>query len=131
MLTVVLGAFLRGRKAKRRRRNPRTCRQKFNYTGTKKQNAGIYAWFHRSLSAPICCALYYVPKLGMPAWVHMFAVIVNLAIVGCGALFLINNDLKQDQERRKGSLGVKIMVSVSAVGCIVNSTPNCVSSISY
>jgi len=84
-----------------------------------------------SLSAPICCALYYVPKLGMPAWVHMFAVIVNLAIVGCGALFLRNNDLKQDQERRKGSLGVKIMVSVSAVGCIVNSTPNCVSSISY
>ena len=84
-----------------------------------------------SLSAPICCALYYVPKLGMPAWVHMFAVIVNLAIVGCGALFLRNNDLKPDQERRKGSLGVKIMVSVSAVSCIVNSTPNCVSSISY
>ena len=96
-----------------------------------------------SLSAPICCALYYVPKLSMPAWVHVFAVIVNLAIVGCGALFLGSNDLKPDQQRRKGSPGVKIMVSVSAVSRIVNSVltgahyplcngllvPNCLSSV--
>ena len=61
-----------------------------------------------SLSAPICCALYYVPKLGMPAWVHVFSIIVNLAIIGFGAIFLGKNDLKSEE---KGSSGVKIMVS--------------------
>ena len=65
-----------------------------------------------SLSAPMCCALYYIPTLHMPAWVHVFAIIVNLAIIGCGALFLGNNDLESDTEDRKeGSSGVKIMVS--------------------
>ncbi|XP_078365455.1 uncharacterized protein LOC144649749 isoform X1 [Oculina patagonica] len=61
-----------------------------------------------SLSAPICCALYYVPKLGVPSWVHVFAIIINLAIVGSGALFLGNNNLVK--ERKKGSSGVNIMV---------------------
>ena len=65
-----------------------------------------------SLSAPICCALYYVPKLNMPAWVHVFTIIVNLAIVGCGALFLGNNDLESDQTKKMASSGIKIMVSV-------------------
>ena len=64
-----------------------------------------------SLSAPICCALYYVPKLNMPAWVHVFAIIVNLVIVVCGALFLRSNDLESDQNMKMGSSGVKIMVS--------------------
>ena len=64
-----------------------------------------------SLSAPICCALYYVTKLNMPAWVHVFAIIVNLAIVVCGAVFLGSNDLKSDQSMKMGSCGVKIMVS--------------------
>ena len=62
-----------------------------------------------SLSAPICCALYYVPKLGIPAWVHVFSIIVNLAIIGFGVFFLGSNDLESD-ERNKGSSGVKIMV---------------------
>ena len=63
-----------------------------------------------SLSAPIVCVLYYIPKLCMPAWVLIFAIIVNLAIVGCGVLFLRKNDLESDQERNMGSSGVKIMV---------------------
>ena len=64
-----------------------------------------------SLSAPICCALYFESKLHVPAWVHVFAIIVNLAIVGCGALFLGNNDIEPDTEdRKKGSSGVNIMV---------------------
>ena len=63
-----------------------------------------------SLSAPICTALYYVSKLGMPAWVHVFAIIINLTIVGCGALFLRSNDLEFARERIGGSSGVQIMV---------------------
>lgn len=62
-----------------------------------------------SLSAPICCALYYVKKLDMPAWVHVFSIIVNLAIIGFGAIFLGKNDLNESDEE-KGSSGVKIMV---------------------
>ena len=65
-----------------------------------------------SLSAPLCCALYHVTGLNMPAWVHVFAIIVNLAIVGCGALFLGSNDLESDQKIKMGSSGVKIMVRV-------------------
>ena len=61
-----------------------------------------------NLSAPICCALYFIPKLEMPAWVHIFAIIVNIAIIVCGALFLGINDL--ESERRKESSGVTIMV---------------------
>ena len=73
-----------------------------------------------SLSAPICCALYYVPKLNMPAWVHVFAIIVNLAIVACGTLFLGSNDLESDQNMKRGSSGVKIMVSVCVYApCII------------
>ena len=65
------------------------------------------------LSAPMCCALYYVPKLNMPAWVHVFAIIVHLAIVGCGVFFLVINNLEPGTEDgKKGSSGVKIMVSV-------------------
>ena len=64
-----------------------------------------------SLSAPICCALYYVRKLNMPAWVHVFAIIVNLVIVVCVALFLRSNDLASAQNMKMGSSGVKIMVS--------------------
>ena len=71
-----------------------------------------------SLSAPICCALHYVTKLNMPAWVHVFAIIVNLAIVVCGALFLGSNDLKSDQNMKMGSSGVKIMVSVHVGLCM-------------
>ncbi|KAJ7337151.1 hypothetical protein OS493_010005 [Desmophyllum pertusum] len=70
-----------------------------------------------SLSAPICCGLYYIPKLDMPAWVHVFAIIVNLAIVGFGALFLANNDLESNEKKNLGSSGVKIMVCcLGAVG---------------
>ena len=61
-----------------------------------------------SLSAPICCALYYVPKLRIPPWIHGFAIVVNLAIIGLGVLFFLYNDLGSE-ERTKGS-GVKIMV---------------------
>ena len=63
-----------------------------------------------SLSAPICSALYNVPKLEMPPWVPAFAIIVDLAIVVCGALFLGNNNLESVKERKKGSTGVNIMV---------------------
>ncbi|XP_078365410.1 uncharacterized protein LOC144649720 [Oculina patagonica] len=73
-----------------------------------------------SLSAPICCALYFVSKLHVHAWVHVFAIIINLAIVGCGALFLGNNDIDSDTaDRKKGSSGVNIMVCcLGAVGLI-------------
>ena len=76
-----------------------------------------------SLSAPICCALYYVTKLDMPAWVHVFAIIVNLAIVVCGALFLGSNDLESNQNMRMGSSGLKIMVSAYAA-CWTTSNPS-------
>lgn len=65
-----------------------------------------------SLSAPLCTALYYVDKLHIPPWVHVFAIIVNLTIVGCGAIFLASNDLKCDLERNQESSGVQIMVGV-------------------
>lgn len=62
-----------------------------------------------SLSAPICCALYYVPKLAIPAWVHVFSIMINLAIIVFGVFFIQNNDL-ESADRNKGSSGVKIMV---------------------
>lgn len=63
-----------------------------------------------SLSAPICCILYYVRKPHMPAWVQIFAIIVNLAIVVCVALFLRRNDFQSGNEEKMGLNGVKIMV---------------------
>ena len=72
-----------------------------------------------SLSAPICCALYYVTTLNMPAWVLVFAIIVNLAIVVCGAVFLGSNDLTEsDQNMKMGSCGVKFMVSAYVGLCM-------------
>ena len=62
-----------------------------------------------SLSAPICCALYYVPKLHTPPWVHSVAVLVNLSIIVFGTLFLWKNNLLSE-EQNKSSYGVKIMV---------------------
>ena len=62
-----------------------------------------------SLSAPICCALYYVPKLAMPAWAHVFSIAVNLAMIGFGAIFIQKNTL-DSEERNKGASGVKAMV---------------------
>ena len=62
-----------------------------------------------SLSAPICCALYYVPRLHTPPWVHSVAVLVNLSIIVFGTLFLWKNNLLSE-EQNKGSYGVKIMV---------------------
>ena len=69
-----------------------------------------YMFGFTSFSAPICCALYNIPKLSMPAWVQVFAIIVNIAIVVCGALFLGNNNLESDEERKNGSYGINIMV---------------------
>ena len=46
----------------------------------------------------------------MPEWVHIFAIMCNLAIVGFGALFLSKNNLESEHEKNKGSSGVKIMV---------------------
>lgn len=63
-----------------------------------------------SFSAPICCALYNIPNLNMPAWVELFAIIVNIAIVVCGAFLLGNNNLESDEERKNGSIGINIMV---------------------
>ena len=55
----------------------------------------------------------------MPARVHVFAIIVNFTIVGCGALFL-SNDLTFDRERHRGSSGVQIIVCfLSAVQFII------------
>ena len=73
------------------------------------QSAAVMIGF-TSLSAPICCALYFVPKLSMPAWVHVFSIIVNLAIIGFGAIFLGKNNLESEEENTQGSSGVKIMV---------------------
>ena len=61
-----------------------------------------------SLSAPICGALYYIPKLATPPWIHVFVIVVNLAVIGFGVLFLLYNDLSS-AEKTKG-FGVKIMV---------------------
>ena len=72
-----------------------------------------------SVSAPICCALYYVPKLATPAWVHVFAIVFNLAVIGFGVIFIRKNEL-DSQERNKGASGIKLMVcyeQFDASGC--------------
>lgn len=62
-----------------------------------------------SVAASICCGLYY-HKHDLHAAVHVVAIIVNLAIVGFGALFLWKNNLKSNKKRKKGLYWVKIMV---------------------
>ena len=75
----------------------------------KLQSVGFIAGF-TSLSAPICCGLYYVKRLAIPPWVHVFAIFVNLEIIVFGTLFLLKNDLRSGSEGRKGSSGVNFMV---------------------
>ena len=60
------------------------------------------------LIAPVVCGLFYVKKLHIGAWVHVFAVIVNFATVCCGIYLLRINNLEEGEN--KESTGVKIMV---------------------
>lgn len=80
-----------------------------NLSERKLQSVGFIAGF-TSLSAPICCGLYYVKRLAIPPWVHVFAIFVNLEIIVFGTLFLLKNDLRSSSEGRKGSSGVNFMV---------------------
>ena len=70
-----------------------------------------------SLSSPLFCALYYVPDLQMPAWVHVFSIAVNLTIIVFGAIFLRRNGCAGEEmdDRPSGLSGVKITV------CLANS----------
>ena len=78
-----------------------------NMTLKKEQyRAAGYIFGLLSLSAPICTALYHVENLHIPPWVHVFAIIVNFTIIGCGAAFLCRNDLTSDRERHQESSGV-------------------------
>ena len=61
------------------------------------------------LTAPVFCGLYYLHGLHIRASVQLFAIIVNLGIIVCGALLLRMNNLEEGETRE--SLGVKIMVS--------------------
>ena len=82
-----------------------------NMTLKKEQyRAAGFIFGFLSLSAPICTALYYVKNLNIPPWVHVFAIIINFTIVGCGAVFLSSNDLTGDRERHPESSGVQNMV---------------------
>ena len=82
-----------------------------NMTLQKEQyRAAGYIFGLLSLSAPICTALYHVENLHIPPWVHVFAIIVNFTIIGCGAAFLCRNDLTSDRERHQESSGVQSMV---------------------
>ena len=70
-----------------------------------------------SFSSPLFCALYYVPNLQMPAWVHVFSIAVNLTIIVFGAIFLKRNYFAFEERdgRPTGLSGVKITV------CLQNS----------
>ena len=75
----------------------------------KLQSVGFIAGF-TSLSAPICCGLYYVKRLAIPPWVHVFAIFVNVEIIAFGTLFLLKNNLRSGFEGSKASSGVNFMV---------------------
>ncbi|XP_068689783.1 uncharacterized protein [Montipora foliosa] len=98
-----------------------TWTRSLNMQLRKHRNFGVLVGF-TSLSAPIFCALYYVPKLHMPAWVHAFSIAVNLAIIGFGVIFLKTGDFTSEERNSTTGLGlsgVKIMVScLGAVGFI-------------
>ena len=71
-----------------------------------------------SLSGPICCALYYVPRLEVLPWVHALPIVVNLAIIVFGSLFLRNNnknDILSSEGRHKGPFGVKIQMCCTII----------------
>lgn len=88
--------------------NDATTRRDLTLSEKKLRSLGFMVGF-TSLSAPICCALYYVPRLQIPPWVHAFAVLVNLEIIVLGTFFLWKNNLLSEEQNR-GSHGVKIMV---------------------
>ena len=88
--------------------NDATTRRDLTLSEKKLRSLGFMVGF-TSLSAPICCALYYVPSLQIPPWVHAFAVLVNLEIIVLGTFFLWKNNLLSEEQNR-GSHGVKIMV---------------------
>lgn len=88
--------------------NDATTRRDLTLSEKKLRSLGFMVGF-TSLSAPICCALYYVPTLQIPPWVHAFAVLVNLEIIVLGTFFLWKNNLLSEEQNR-GSHGVKIMV---------------------
>ena len=88
--------------------NDATTKRGLTLSEKKLRSLGFMVGF-TSLSAPICCALYYVPRLQIPPWVHAFAVLVNLEIIVLGTFFLWKNNLLSEEQNR-GSYGVKIMV---------------------
>ena len=94
-----------------------TSTRSLNMVARKQRNFGLLVGF-TSLSAPIFCAPYYVPKLHMPAWVHAFSIAVNLAIIGFGVIFLKTGDFTSEERNSttsRGLAGVKIMVRSSFV----------------
>ncbi len=94
-----------------------TNQNKFDRANTRGWLLGF-----TSLSAPMGCILYYVRKPHMPAWVQIFAIIVNLAIAVCVWFFLRRNDFQTSgNEKKMGLNGVKIMVRCVSVRCTINS----------
>ena len=88
-----------------------TARRMLTTEEEKHRNYGLMIGFI-SLSSPLLCALYYVPNLPMPAWVHVFSIAVNLTIIVFGAIFLRRNGFAGEAS---GLSGVKITV------CLANS----------
>ncbi|XP_074617876.1 uncharacterized protein LOC141876948 isoform X2 [Acropora palmata] len=81
-----------------------TARRMLTTEEEKHRNYGLMIGFI-SLSSPLLCALYYVPNLPMPAWVHVFSIAVNLTIIVFGAIFLRRNGFAGEAS---GLSGVKI-----------------------
>ena len=61
-------------------------RRNITLSERKFRSIGFVAGF-TSLSGPICCTLFYVPRLEVFQWVHALP-IVKLAIIVFGSLFL-------------------------------------------
>ena len=91
-----------------------TARRRLSIEEQKHRTYGLMFGFI-SFSSPLLCALYYVPALKMPAWVHVFSIAVNLTIIVFGAIFLKRHGFafEERDDRPTGLSGVKITVCLA------------------
>ena len=88
-----------------------TARRRLSIEEEKHRTYGWMIGFI-SFSSPLLCALYYVTALGMPAWVHVFSIALNLTIIVFGAIFLTRHGFafEERDDKPTGLSGVKITV---------------------
>ena len=91
-----------------------TARRRLSIEEQKHRTYGLMFGFI-SFSSPLLCALYYVPALKMPAWVHVFSIAVNLTIIVFGAIFLKRHGFafEERDDRPTGLSAVKITVCLA------------------